>query len=540
MAGRSFAALFQDSQGADEEEDLFGDGSQVGNYSPPIRAAAAPFRAPAAGGFSPRVGCLGAAIGGLGAAATGGLGAAATGGLGASTGGLGAAPTFLDPPAPGGLDLNSEAAALSEYQHVLQPQEAPPRRRSGKHVVATAGRGRGAGRGAGGRRTSSSAGMPPRPARSGAGRGGGVVKRGRSLTNAASAQTGGHIDLDDDEEGFYCTNFNMLQNSDEEEDDSDERGFDNAKWNEPRLELFLKLVIREISDGNRPNNQMAPVGWKNICRDFRRSCGQKYNVKAMKNRYTQAKVLATFWKEVLVKSSGLGRGPNGEILASESWWQANTKGRTECYRVFKDRVPPYLDDLMLIFDNVTVDGASAFCPGFDEEDNQPSNGVAADLCDGTREDDTCSPMGSANKRASSSSKRASSIGYTGESPSKKTKSPMVKALRGLVNEIKIDREEGKKKEDNYAKREEARSRAMVNAQAQIMVQKRQAIQEEMDQCVALAKECGVAEASVEMWVASELFMDANKRAFFRAMQTLEARLAWIQMHCEQRGIVIKK
>ncbi|KAE8767393.1 hypothetical protein D1007_61257 [Hordeum vulgare] len=114
MAGRSFAALFQDSQGADEEEDLFADGSQVGNYSPPIHAAAAPFRAPMAGGFSPRVGGLGAAIGGLGAAATGGLGAA--------TGGLGAAPTFLDPSAPGGLDLNSEAAAfptLSEYQHVL-------------------------------------------------------------------------------------------------------------------------------------------------------------------------------------------------------------------------------------------------------------------------------------------------------------------------------------------------------------------------------------------------------------------------------------
>ncbi|KAM3310886.1 hypothetical protein ACQJBY_031515 [Aegilops geniculata] len=195
---------------------------------------------------------------------------------------------------------------------------------------------------------------------------------------------------------------------------------------------------------------------------------------------------------------------------------------------------------MLIFSNVTVDGASAFCPGFDEEDSQPRNGVAADLYDLTGEGDTCSPMGSANKRASSSSKRATSIATTGESPSKKTKSPMVKALRGLVNEIKIDREEGKKKEDNYAKREEARSRAIVNAQAQIMVQKRQAIQEEMDQCVALATECGVAEASVEMWVASELFMDANKRAFFRAMQTIEARLAWIQMHCQQRGIVTKK
>jgi hypothetical protein len=45
---------------------------------------------------------------------------------------------------------------------------------------------------------------------------------------------------------------------------------------------------------------------------------------------------------------------------------------------------------------------------------------------------------------------------------------MVKALRELVAEIKIDWEEGKKKEDNYAKREEARSRAIVTAQAQIM------------------------------------------------------------------------
>ena len=93
-------------------------------------------------------------------------------------------------------------------------------------------------------------------------------------------------------------------------------------------------------------------------------------------------------------------------------------------------MPPYLDDLMLIFDNVTVDGASAFCPGFDEEDNHPRNGVAADLYDLTREGDTCSPMGSANKRASSSSKRATSIATTRESPSKRTKSPMVKALGG--------------------------------------------------------------------------------------------------------------
>ncbi|KAI5019315.1 hypothetical protein ZWY2020_044203 [Hordeum vulgare] len=311
MAGRSFAALFQDSQGVDEEEDFFGDGSQVGNYSPPIRAAAAPFRAPAAGGFSPRVGALGAATGGLGA-------------LGAAEARCGL--TFLDLPVCGGLNSRRGVSCLSDLSMFCSPRRPLP-------------------------------------------------------VDAAASMW----------------------------------------W--PRLDAVEVRVEAQVAEEPHP----APA----------------------------------------------------------------------CLLVQQ---------------------------GFDEEENQPRNGVAPDLCDGTGEDDTCSPMGSANKRASSSSKRASSIGTTGESPSKKTKSPMVKALRGLVNEIKIAMEEGKKKEDNYAMREEARSRAMVNAQAHIMVQKRQAIQEEMDQCVALAKECGVAEASVEMWVASELFMDANKRAFSELCRLLKQGL----------------
>ena len=73
--------------------------------------------------------------------------------------------------------------------------------------------------------------------------------------------------------------------------------------------------------------------------------------------------------------------------------------------------------------------------------------------------------GSRRPSSSNGSKRPSSTATTGESPTKRTKSPMVKALRGLVGEIKINREEGKKKEDNYAKREEARTKALVNAQA---------------------------------------------------------------------------
>ncbi|RLN32862.1 hypothetical protein C2845_PM03G27250 [Panicum miliaceum] len=353
---------------------------------------------------------------------------------------------------------------LGEYQRMLQSDEAPARRRSGKHVVTAQARGRSAGRGAGGRRSASSVDVPPRPARSGAARGGGGVVRTRSQANAVRAQSASRINVDDDEDCYGSMSMgaggsNMRLNSDEEEDDDDE----------------------------------------NICKDFRRICGKNYNVKAMKNRYTQAKVLATWWKEVRLKSSGLGQGPNGEILSSETWWINNTKGKSECYKVFKDRMPPYFDDLVMIFEHVTVDGSSAYCPGFEQADK--GSGVARDLYDLTGEDDPYSPMSIGTKGPTNSgSKRPSNTATTGESPTKKTKSPMVKALRGLVAEIKIDREEGKKREDNYAKREEARSRAIVTAQAQIMEQKWLAIQAEMDECVALAKECGPwIAATMDQW-----------------------------------------
>ena len=224
MAGsssRNLLNLFNDSQAGDEEDEFFGDGSQVGNYSP-LTGFVPPPRPGTAGFFDP--------------AAAGVVHPAAAGFLPPRSGGFSAppAPPFMDPPAPEGLDLNSQAAVfpgLGDYQRVLQSDEAPARRRSGKHVVATHGRGRSAGRGTGGRGSTSSAGIPRRPARSGAARGGGGVARARSLTNAARAQSASRIDVDDDEEFFYgsrsmaADGSNMLLNSDEEEDDPNEVTF---------------------------------------------------------------------------------------------------------------------------------------------------------------------------------------------------------------------------------------------------------------------------------------------------------------------------
>ena len=97
MAGsssRNLLNLFNDSQAGDEEDEFFGDGSQVGNYSPPTGFIPPP-RPGAAGFFDP--------------AAAGVVHPAAAGFLPPRSGGFSAppAPPFMDPPAPEGLDLNS-------------------------------------------------------------------------------------------------------------------------------------------------------------------------------------------------------------------------------------------------------------------------------------------------------------------------------------------------------------------------------------------------------------------------------------------------
>jgi hypothetical protein len=97
MAGsssRNLLNLFNDSQAGDEEDEFFGDGSQVGNYSPPTGFVPPP-RPSAVGFFTP--------------AAAGVVPPASAGVLPLHAGGFSAPPVspFMDPSALEGLDLNS-------------------------------------------------------------------------------------------------------------------------------------------------------------------------------------------------------------------------------------------------------------------------------------------------------------------------------------------------------------------------------------------------------------------------------------------------
>ena len=86
---------------------------------------------------------------------------------------------------------------------------------------------------------------------------------------------------------------------------------------------------------------------------------------------------------------------------------------------------------------MAVDESSSYIPGQEDLDADNGEDKGEDL--GVEDGDAFenSPM-STNSR-----KRGSSTRDTATSPSRKSKSPMVKVLRGLINEIKGEREDAK-------------------------------------------------------------------------------------------------
>jgi hypothetical protein len=96
--------------------------------------------------------------------------------------------------------------------------------------------------------------------------------------------------------------------------------------------------------------------------------------------------------------------------------------------------------------------------------------------------------------STNSHKRGSSTTDTTISPVKKSKSPMIKLMKGLIQEFRSEREQYERLGQQLVSQHE---RAQERAE--------QRLKEEMAKCQSLVVECGEAEESVEYFVASKLF-----------------------------------
>jgi hypothetical protein len=151
--------------------------------------------------------------------------------------------------------------------------------------------------------------------------------------------------------------------------------------------------------------------------------------------------------------------------------------RNECKK-FKHIIPVYLDYLREMFHSVTVDGRSSCIPG--EYIEAPSDTYGDEYTEATSDDHD----GTLNSPVSTNShKRGSNTTDIATSPHKKSKNPMVKAIKGLIDTLK---------EGNDRDRD-------------TLLQARQQDEEDLKICINLAVDCGATEDTNEFLMATEMF-----------------------------------
>ena len=154
-----------------------------------------------------------------------------------------------------------------------------------------------------------------------------------------------------------------------------------------------------------------------------------------------------------------------------------------------------------MFEHTAVDGSSSCIPGehIADEDDEGGEGDAGDGYDG-------SPM------STTSLKRGTSSSTCATSPRKKSKSPMVRIMKGLLDTIQSN-----------------------SAIAQKVMQG-ELRSESIKQAMRLAMESGVAEGSVEHFMASQLFVKPENRDVFFTFTTNKGRLGWLKRWCQLKNM----
>lgn len=179
------------------------------------------------------------------------------------------------------------------------------------------------------------------------------------------------------------------------------------------------------------------------------------------------------------------------------------------WKKLKNGPPPYFELLEKIFDGVAVDGSTAYYPGQQdsegEEEEYEYDNAAYNLTAGD------SPA------TSGSRKRPSSNTSTATSPSKKSKSPMVKIFRDLLD---LNRQAN---HDN---------KALIDAQLDKQTKKLG----QVEQLNKLAVEAGVRRGTREHLALGILLQNDVMAQMFQSCETATERLDFIRTYMDMHNL----
>ncbi|XP_066354020.1 uncharacterized protein [Miscanthus floridulus] len=173
---------------------------------------------------------------------------------------------------------------------------------------------------------------------------------------------------------------------------------------------------------------MTASGYKLIIEKYHCATNLNHDRKKISNRIRQLKQMFRFIKD-LRTNSGLGRDENGWPTADHQWWEDATEKHPD-WKKLRWGPPEYLPELEQIFEGVAVDGSTSCVAGQSNIDDHRAPIEHEDEDNGF--EDMEAPM-EQSPMSSNSRKRASSTSTTAESPSKKSKSPMVRMMKDYIS-----------------------------------------------------------------------------------------------------------
>lgn len=169
-----------------------------------------------------------------------------------------------------------------------------------------------------------------------------------------------------------------------------------------------------------------------------------------------------------------------------------------------------------MFASVVVDGSGACVPGEDIEQDVDAAFVDRRVDDsvgagGDAAHVNASPVGSGSRRSVPLNRGASPSAVT--SPFKNTKNPMVRVMKNIHNTL----------ETNCA----IANKVMLGEH----------LDEVMKEMLDMAIACGAREGTLEHFMATVLFKNAENSSAFKVFKTNETRLLWLKKHCAMQGLV---
>ena len=190
--------------------------------------------------------------------------------------------------------------------------------------------------------------------------------------------------------------------------------------------------------------------------------------------------------------------------------------------------PEYMDMLIELFQGVAVDGTTAYFPGDEEEEEPDAEEFSVDegfVQPGSARlsgDDgfNNSPMSTSSRKRGSSS-----CDTTATSPGKKSKSPVVKLVRGFMQKFWIESE-----------RSNQLIAELIKQTGQAREKRPNTTVDKLTTCQNLAIDCGAAEDSVEYFASTQLFVEKANRVMFMNMKSKEARFMWLRRYCVLKNL----